>query len=105
MVNSRDKGARAERELAAVLRVAGFNARRGQQYSGANGDADVIGVPGYHIECKHVEALNIQKAMDQSRRDARPGEVPIVAHRKNRTGWLVTMDLTSWLEIMKGGNK
>lgn len=105
MVNSRDKGARAERELAAVLRAAGYDARRGQQYSGANGDADVVGVPGLHIECKHVEALNIHKAMEQSRRDARPGETPVVIHRKNRTGWLVTMDIDNFLKLLKGGTK
>ena len=49
MTNSREKGARGERELARVLRQYGYNSRRGQQYSGANGDADVVGLPGIHI--------------------------------------------------------
>ena len=40
-INSREKGKRGERELAGKLREYGFGCRRGQQYSGANGDADV----------------------------------------------------------------
>ena len=48
-MNSRQKGARGERELASKLREYGYNTRRGQQYSGANGDADVVGLTGVHI--------------------------------------------------------
>ena len=83
MTNSRQKGARGERELAAVLREHGFECRRGQQYSGANGDADVVGLPGIHIECKRVESLNIHKAIEQAKSDARENELPAVFHRKN----------------------
>lgn len=61
MTNSRRKGASGERELAKKLREYGYEARRGQQYCGSNGDADVVGIPGIHIECKRVEALNIEK--------------------------------------------
>ena len=61
-MNSRQKGVRGERELAGILRDYGFDSRRGQQYCGLNGDADVIGLPGIHIECKRVERLNIYEA-------------------------------------------
>lgn len=98
-MNSRQKGAEGERELARILRKRGYNSRRGQQYSGANGDADVVGIEGVHIEVKRVEKLNIDNAMEQSIRDARADEIPIVAHRKNRKGWLVTMRLEDWLEM------
>ena len=40
MVNSKQKGARFERQLAGHIRDYGYKARRGQQYCGANGDAD-----------------------------------------------------------------
>ena len=89
-MNSRAKGKRAELELAKKLREYGYDCRRGVQYSGANGDADVVGLPGIHIECKRVERLDIVKAMEQSDRDARPGELPVVMHRKNNCIWLVT---------------
>ena len=40
-MNSRDKGKRGERELAAILKEYGYcEARRGQQYCGADGSAD-----------------------------------------------------------------
>lgn len=100
-MNSRQKGARAERQLAKELRKFGYEARRGQQFSGANGDADVVGLPNVHIECKHVERLNIQEAMEQSKRDAREKEIPVVMHKKNRTEWLVTMPLIDWIELYK----
>lgn len=93
MTNSRNKGKAGERELAAELRRLGFNARRGQQYSGANGDADVIGVDGLHIECKRTEQFRAHQFMEQARSEAREGELPVVMWRKNRSGWLVIMDL------------
>lgn len=101
-MNSRNKGARGERELAELLRGYGYEARRGQQFSGANGDADVVGLPGYHIECKRVERLNIDEAMAQSIRDARENEIPIVCHRKDRKGWLVTIRFEDFMEVLNG---
>ena len=100
-MNSRNKGAVGERELASKLTEYGFPCRRGQQFCAANGDADVVGLPGIHIECKRVEHLNLQEAYDQSRRDAREGEIPVVMHRKNNCRWLVTMSLKDWIELYK----
>lgn len=100
-MNSRAKGKRGELALVRKLREHGLDARRGQQYSGANGDADVIGLPGIHIECKWVERLNIWDAMDQSRRDAKEGEMPTVIHKRNGTDWLVTMTLDDWVRIYR----
>lgn len=99
---SRDKGKRGERELANILKEHGFEARRGQQFCGTSGDADVIGIPGIHIECKRVERLNISEAMNQSRRDAKETEIPTVFHRRNNEKWLVTMGLEDFLSILKG---
>lgn len=96
-MNSREKGAAGERELASILKEYGYECRRGQQYCGANGDADVIGLPGIHIECKRVEALNVDKAMEQAKSDAKDGEIPAVFHRKNRKGWKVTLSLEDFM--------
>lgn len=102
-MNSRRKGANGERELAKRLREYGYeNARRGQQYCGANGDADIVdALPGIHIECKRVERLNIEDAMAQSKHDARADEIPVVIHRKNDCEWLCTMRLSDWVELYK----
>ena len=98
-MNSRNKGKRGELELAKLLKTYGYDTRRGVQYSGINGDADVVGLPGIHLEVKRVEKLNIDNAMNQSIRDARYGEKPTVVHRKNGKQWLVTMPLIDWMEI------
>ena len=102
-MNSREKGKRGEREWAAVCRDHGYDARRGQQFCGADGSADVVGVPGFHMEVKRSERLDLIGAMKQSENDARDGEIPIVAHRKNGAPWLVTMRAEDWFEIIGGG--
>lgn len=101
---SREKGANGEREIARILKEYGYDCRRGQQYSGVNGDADVVGLPGVHLEIKRVERLNIQDAMDQSKRDASAagrGEIPVVVHRRNYCEWLVTMKLDDWMSLYR----
>lgn len=100
-MNSRNKGAAGEREVAGILRGYGYKTRRGQQYSGANGDADVVGLPGIHIEVKRREKLNIYDAIDQSKRDRKLEELPAVFHRKNHCEWLVTMPLDDWMKIYR----
>lgn len=105
-VNSKQKGARFERELASRLREYGYtDARRTAQYCGNTGDAaDVTNLPYIHIEAKHVERLNIHDAMSQAIRDAENGGkglLPAVFHKKNRHGILVTMRFEDFMEIYK----
>lgn len=98
-INSRAKGKAGELELAHELMKYGYDTRRGQQFCGANGDADVVGVPGLHLEVKRVEKLDYYKAYAQSERDAKDGETPVVVHRKNRKRWLVTLSLEDFMKI------
>lgn len=100
-MNSRNKGAAGERELAKVLKGYGYDCRRGQQYCGANGDADVVGLPGLHIECKRVERLNLDDAMAQAKADAKREEIPVLMHRKNNGKWRVTMSLEDFVTIYR----
>lgn len=95
---SKRKGAAGELELAKILTANGYECRRGYQMDG-KAVADVIGLPGIHIECKRVEKLNLHDALEQSARDAKPGELPAVFHRRNRERWQVTMSLDQWLEL------
>lgn len=99
-INSRDKGKRGELEFAKLCQKQGYtDSRRGQQYSGIEGE-DVVGLPGIHVEVKRVESLNIEKALQQAIRDA-DDLIPIVAHRKNREDWKVTMPAAFWFELYK----
>jgi hypothetical protein len=105
VVNSRDKGKRGELEAAHVLKKYGYDARRGQQFAGINGDADVVGLPHIHLEVKRVEKLNVDDALSQSIRDAKETEIPVVMHRKNRTEWKITMRFDDWMMLYKALEK
>lgn len=101
-MNVKEKGNRGERELAKILREYGYSSRRGLQYQSGQIEADVVGIPGIHIECKRVQGLNVRKAMEQSIRDAKDGEKPVVIHRENRKPWNVTMMVGDLAEIVTG---
>ena len=73
--------------------------REGLTREGANSSADVVGLPGIHIEAKAVEKLNLYDAYEQSMRDSREGEVPVVIHKKNRKTILITMSLSDFLDF------
>lgn len=101
-MNSRRKGKAGELEFSRLCRAQGYSARRTAQYCGNTGEAaDVVGLPGVHIEVKRVERLNLAEAMAQAARDARAHEIPIVAHRKNREGWLITMPAERWFDLYR----
>ena len=99
MTNSRRKGADYEREIARELRDYGYKVRRGQQFCGANGDADVVGLEGIHIECKRTERTDLYGWMTQAADDARVGELPVVFHRKNNCNTLVIMDFETFMRL------
>ncbi len=98
-INSRQKGAAGERELANYLKEHGYSARRGQQFSGGADSPDVVGLPGYHIECKRTEKTDLYGWMAQAYRDCGQGTIPIVVHRKSRGRWLVILDFEQFLNL------
>jgi len=102
-VNSREKGKRGERQWRDELRANGFQARRGQQFSGSPDSPDVIcdQLGWIHFEVKAVEKLNVEAAMEQARRDS-AGQVPIVAHKRNFRPWLVTMSAEVFFQFLRG---
>ena len=104
-MNQRQKGARGERMWRDELREAGFTARRGQQFAGGTDSPDVIceELKNLHMEVKFVEALNLQKATEQAIRDAGSVKEWIVAHKRNRTPWLVTMSSELFFKLLKDG--
>lgn len=98
-INSKRKGKDGELELANILKSKGYDCRRTAQYCGNVEDAaDLVGLDFIHIECKRVEKLNIDEAMEQARRDAKE-KLPAVFHRKNKKPWKVTMGLEDWLKL------
>ena len=102
-VNSRKKGAVAEREFAAVLRAEGFQARRGVQFSGTPDSPDVLvaSLPWLHVEVKRVERLNLADACAQAEGDC-GGKPWVVAHRRNHAPWLITMTAEFFFNLLRG---
>ncbi len=98
-MNSKEKGARGERELAEYMRKYGYIARRSQQYCGSNGDADVVGVDGIHIECKRTQKVSDEAFLKQAIADAKKGEVSVVMYRRNRERWKALLRLDEFMAI------
>lgn len=106
MVNGNKKGKRGELEFAALLREFGYEARRSQQYAGLGGDEDLAhDVPGLHIEVKRREALSLPQSLKQATRDAKAGTIPVIAHRPNRAGWMITMDAREFFMMLRAGQE
>lgn len=100
-INSRQKGARGERSLAKLLQTYGYDTRRGQQYCGIEGNADVVGIDGLHIECKRTQQVRDEVFLQQAERDAKEGEIPVVMYRRNHEEWKVTLRLEDFMQIYK----
>ena len=103
-INSKQKGKRGELELCQELKKYGYDCRRTVQYNGKadEGDADIIGLNGITAEVKRVERLNIHGAIEQAKRDTKNDDKPVVFHRKNKSNWLVTMELDDFMKIYDG---
>lgn len=101
--SSQRKGRNGERELASLLREYGFPAEVGEAVSFGT-VPDLTGVQGVHVECKRVERLNLNAAVEQACRDSERFNdgLPAVFHRQNRKPWLVTMRLSDWVDLYNG---
>ena len=97
---SREKGARGERLLVQFLSSLGITAKRGYVFLK---QSDLTGIPGIHVECKAVEALNVRKALDQAvaEADKRKDGLPTVFWKKNRKGWVTIMRTEDWAVLYK----
>jgi Holliday junction resolvase len=93
-MNSRQKGARGEREASKEwTKVFGISARRGQQFAGGTESPDIVtGMKGIHVEVKRCEIGNPYLWMEQAIRDAKD-KAPIVLHRRNNKPWLLIVRL------------
>jgi Holliday junction resolvase len=99
-MNSKQKGKRFELSLASRFREYGYQARRSAQYCGSSGEAaDVVGLPGIHVEAKHQERMQLYEWMAQAVRDHREGTLPAVFHKANNKDLLVTMRFDDWMTI------
>jgi Holliday junction resolvase len=103
-LTSRHKGQRGEREVAAILRAHGIEAKRGYQARGGSDEADVEhSIPNVRLEVKRTEKLAIWAALTQAERDLDPADdatCPVVCFRRNHSRWYVALPLEEWLGML-----
>lgn len=102
--SSRTKGASAEREVFKLL-----NVRLGKELFSRNllqtrlggcddGNADV-----FAVEVKRQEKLNLPAWIEQAKKQAKPGQIPVLAYRRNREPWqfLIITDLDRFADLFE----
>lgn len=97
---ARNKGSQGERELAALFSdQLGFVVKRnlGQARDGG----DDLTVQHFKIEVKRRERLQIDKWSEQVEACVQPGEVPVLAYRRNGQPWRVCLRLEDFIPMMR----
>lgn len=106
---SRDKGKRGELCVKTLFHDHGYDASRSAQHCGKTGQAaDVIGVPGIHVEVKFQERMCLYDWMAQAISDSEAngnGNLPTVFHKQNRKELLVTMRFEDWMKLYEAWDK
>lgn len=98
-INSRSKGQRGEREIVKLLQsvvdkvceehsVEKVLIERNQNQSNQGG-YDLIGLDWLAPEVKRCETLSVDKWWEQTLRQAKPGQMPVLFYRKSRMSWKV----------------
>jgi Holliday junction resolvase len=97
----RRKGKTWEREVARTFRDAmpGTDPHRGQQCRDGGDAPDVVGVPGFYIECKHRAAISAEAALKQAEASCPPGQWPLAVLKRNRSEPYVAMRLSDFVDL------
>lgn len=96
----RARGNRFELEVVNVLKAHGYHAYRTLS-SGGYGGSDVQGVPGFGIECKMVEKLNVWAALAQAEKAVAPTDTPLLVFRRARSKTYVALPLDDFLPLLQ----
>ena len=95
----RDKGARGEREVAAVLRAHNLPAVRTPNSGGLQVRGDLTGVPGYHFEVKRQETARVSLWTRQAHAECGDA-VPVVVWRQNASQWFAILPLQDLAKLL-----
>lgn len=100
-INSKQKGKTGELEVSHYLKDRGFDARRGQQFSGGDDSPDVVhSIEGIHIEVKRTEKLQLYKFLKQAITDAKD-KIPTIWHRQNKQEWVVILRAEDFIKLIE----
>ncbi len=97
---ARNKGAAGERELAGILSdQLGFVVKR--KLGQARDGEDDIQVGKFRIEVKRRERVSIDDWCKQVEACIQPGEIPVVAYRRNGQPWRVVLLLDDFIPMVR----
>ena len=97
----RRKGSQGENELAAILSAElGRVVKR--KLGQARDSGDDIQIEKFRIEVKRCQTLKVPQWCKQVEACAQPGEIPVVAFRRNGEPWRVILSLGDFLPLMRG---
>lgn len=101
--SEREKGARGEREVAAIFRAHGFDCERTPNSGGLRFRGDLLGLLGVHVEVKRQEIARPWAWWEQAKSEAAESVAPVmplVAFRRNDSEWLAIVPLDALAEMM-----
>jgi len=99
--SEREKGARGEREVAAIFRAHGFDCERTPNSGGLKIKGDLAGNIPAHVEVKRQEVARPWAWFAQACADAPSGALPLVAFRRNDSPWLALVDLERLAALLR----
>lgn len=97
---SREKGARAERALAELLRSRGWHCERNARNGISTCDLD-HNIPKLHIECKWQETFKLEDFWNQATSDAPDGSVPVVMFKRSGKRWRAVLYLDDFMDLVE----
>ena len=94
-INSRSKGKNGELELFKLLAdELGFVVERNLQQT-RDGGGDTISIPGWSVEVKRKEKLNVDSWWNQTLKQCPNGDQPILFYRQSRQKWRAVLKIDS----------
>ena len=96
----RTKGNRAELEVAAIFRAAGFDCDRVPNSGGLRIKGDLHGDIPVHVEVKRAERLKLPEWLAQARDEAPEGVTPVLAFRRSHEPWYACVPLEALVALL-----
>ena len=100
--SERRKGANGELEVVKLLHAHGWtDAKRSSDGRSQNERGDIADGPtGVHLEVRRRETVNVWACLDKAEREAKAGDIPVVAFRRNRSAWYAALPLDILLALL-----
>lgn len=96
----REKGARGEREVAAIFQAHGFDCARTPNSGGLRLRGDLYGDLPVHVEVKRQEGARPWLWMAQAEAEAPAGVTPLVVFRRSGGKWYALVALEDLLPLI-----